>query len=137
MAIAYRDPFSQLQGELERMLATAFGPAGGVYPPVNVFDQADAYVVKVELPGVQPDKVRIDLEDNTLVLRGERAWTEPRDDAAFHRREREQGQFRRVVHMPGRLASDEAKADYRDGVLTIRVPKAKESRPRRVDIQAA
>jgi len=119
------------------MLETAFGATGTVYPPVNVFDATDAYVVKVELPGVEPGKVQIEVEDNTLGLRGERAWAEPREDAAYHRREREQGQFRRVVRMPGRLAGEEAKAEYRDGVLTIRVPKAKETRPRRVEIQAA
>ena len=108
MALVYPDPFAQLQGELERMLDAAFGHAGPsrLYPPVNVFDAGDTYVVKAELP-------------------------------AYHRRERGAGQFRRVVRIPGRLASDEAKAEYRDGVLTVRLPKAKEARPRRVQIEAA
>ena len=140
MALVYRDPFEQMQQELERMLNTAFGTAGqsaGLYPPVNVFDRGDAFVVKAEVPGVEPDKLDIEVEDDTLVLRGERAFSEPSRDAAFHRRERGHGQFRRVVRMPGRLAADEAKAQYRDGVLTVTIPKAKETRPRRVEIQAA
>jgi HSP20 family protein len=132
----YRDPFEQLQAELERMLGS-FGPSGsGLYPPVNVFDAGDAYVVKAELPGVDPSAVEIEVEDDTLVIRGERRPSEPDRDAAFHRRERGTGQFRRVVRVPTRLASDDAKAEYRDGILTVRIPKAKEARPRRVQVQA-
>jgi HSP20 family protein len=139
MAFAYRDPFWELQRELDRMLEGAFGSVGtaGVYPPVNVFDAGDAFVVKAELPGVDPSQVTIDVENETLTLRGERPFSEPSKDAAYHRRERGAGQFRRVVRLPGRLAADQAKAEYRDGVLTIRIPKAKETQPRRVQVQAA
>ena len=141
MAIVYHDPFDQLQRELERMLESAFGSvsssAVGVYPAVNLFDAGDAYVVKAELPGVEPDKIEVDVEDDTLTLRGERAFSEPKQEVAYHRRERDQGRFRRVVRIPGRVEAGEAKADYRDGVLTVRIPKAKETRPRRVEIRAA
>jgi len=140
MAIAYRDPLEQLQRELDRMLESAFGSVGasaaGVYPPVNVFDAGEEYVIKAELPGVDPGKVEVNVENETVSFRGERTFDEPNRDVAYHRREREQGQFRRVVRIPGRLASETARAEYRDGVLTIRVPKAKETRPRRVEIQA-
>jgi HSP20 family protein len=137
MALVYRDPFDQLQHELERMLNVAFGPVGrspGLYPPVNVFDQGDGFVVKAELPGVEPSRVEVNVEDDSLTLRGERAFAEPAKDAAYHRRERGQGQFRRVVRLPGRVAGQEAKAQYRDGILTVTIPKAKEARPRRVEI---
>ncbi len=139
MALVYLDPFEQLQAELEHMLDSAFGPAdpSRLYPPVNVFDAGDAYVVKAEVPGVSPDKIDIEVEGDTLTLRGERTFSEPNRDAAYHRRERGSGQFRRVVRIPGRLASDEVKAEYRDGVLTVRLPKAREARPRRVQIEAA
>jgi len=140
MAIAYRDPFEQLQVELDRMLETAFGSVGtataGVYPPVNLFDGGEDYVVKAELPGVAPEKVEIEVEDGTLVLRGERALGETRPDAAYHRRERAEGRFRRVVRVPGRVDTGAVQADYRDGVLTVRLPKAKETRPRKVTVQA-
>jgi HSP20 family protein len=136
MALAYRDPFEQLQAELDRMVNAAFGTPTGLYPLVNVFDAGEAFVVKAEVPGVEPDKVEINVEDDTLTLRGERAFADPAKEAAYHRRERGQGQFRRVIRIPGRLAADEAKATYRDGVLTVRVPKAKEARPRRVQIES-
>jgi HSP20 family protein len=137
MALVYRDPFEQLQTELDRMVNAAFGTPTGLYPLVNVFDAGDAFVVKAEVPGVDPKGVEINVEDDTLTIRGERSFTEPARDAAYHRRERGQGQFRRVVRLPGRLSSEEAKATYRDGVLTVRIPKAKETRPRRVQVETA
>ena len=137
MALVYRDPFEQLQAELDRMVDAAFGTPTGLYPLVNVFDAGDVFVVKAEVPGVDPNGVEINVEDDTLTLRGERSFTDPARDAAYHRRERGQGRFRRVVRLPGRLASDEAKATYRDGVLTVRIPKAKEARSRRVQIETA
>ena len=142
MVTSYRDPFSQLQRELERMLETTFGSVGastgGVYPPVNVFEANDAYVIKAEAPGVDPAKVEIDVQDNTLVLRGERRFEDTAEQkGAYHRREREQGQFRRVARLPGKVDGERAAASYRDGVLTVRVPKAKELQPRRVAIQSA
>ena len=137
MALVYRDPFEQLQQELDRMLGAAFGEPSGLYPPVNVFDRDDAFVVKAEVPGVTPESVEINVEEDTVTLRGERAFTEPSKDAAYHRRERGEGKFRRVVRLPGRIAGDEAKAQYRDGVLTVTVPKAKEARPRRVQVETA
>jgi HSP20 family protein len=137
MAMVYRDPFEQLQQEVERMMDAAFGSAPGLYPPVNVFDQGETFVVKAELPGVSPERIEINVEEDTFTLRGERTFAEPSRDAAYHRRERAQGQFRRVVRLPGRIATDEAKAQYRDGVLTVTIPKAKEARPRRVQVQTA
>ena len=137
MALVYRDPFEQLQTELDRMVNAAFGTPTGLYPLVNVFDAGDAFVVKGEVPGVDPKSVEINVEDDTLTIRGERSFSEPARDAAYHRRERGQGRFRRVVRLPGRLSSEEAKATYRDGVLTVRIPKAKEARPRRVQIETA
>ena len=69
-------------------------------------------------------------------MRGERVFSEPSSDAAFHRRERAQGRFRRVVRLPGHVASNDVKAELHDGVLTVRIPKAEETRPRKVPIQA-
>ena len=140
MAFVYRDPFEDLQRELERMVGSAFDPVGSwstLYPTVNVFDQGDAYVVKAEVPGIEPNQIEIHVEEDTLTLRGERAFSDPSKDAAYHRRERGHGRFRRVIRVPGRVAGDEAKAQYRNGVLTVTIPKAKEARPRRVAIEAA
>jgi HSP20 family protein len=137
--MAYRDPFSALQQELERMLGSAFGTFGpsGVYPPVDVFDTGDEFLVKAELPGVSPQDIEVSFEGDALTLRGERKLATPEADAAYHRRERSEGRFRRVVRLPGRVAGDAVGAEVRDGVLTIHVPKAAEQKPRRVDVRVA
>jgi len=135
MAFVYRGPFEQIQAELERMAEGPSGPPGGVYPPVNVFDAGDAYVVKAEIPGVVAEQIDVNVEDDMLVIRGERMAASPGEEGAYHRRERGEGRFRRVVRMPGRLATEETRAEYRDGVLTVHVAKAKERRPQRVAIQ--
>ena len=137
MAFVYRGPFEQLQAELERMVEGAFGTPGRVFPPVNVFDAGDAFVVKAELPDVTPDNVDVTVEDDVLTLRGERKLAPATGDAAYHRRERGEGRFRRVVRMPGKLSADDTHADYRDGVLTVRIGKAKEQRPQKIQIKAA
>jgi HSP20 family protein len=122
------------------MLETTFGSGAstvGVYPTVNVFDAGEEFVVKAELPGIDPEKVAIEVQDNTLVLRGERRFDDAAErNVAYHRREREQGQFRRVVRLPAKVDGDKAAAAYHAGVLSIRVPKTKETQPRRVAIQA-
>jgi len=137
MAISYRDPFAQLQRELESMLERAFGTEGpsSLYPPVNLFDAGEHYVVKAELPGVRPEDLELTVQDNTLVLRGERTLPETAQNAAYHRRERGEGQFRRVVRLPG-PTEGEPQAQFRDGVLTVRLPKASQARPRRVTIHS-
>ena len=140
MTFTYGDPFARLQYELDRMLASAFGtraPTGGVYPPVNVFDGGVEFVVKADLPGIAPEKVDVSIEGETLTLRGERTFVAPSEDAAFHRRERDQGRFRRVVRLPARVDAEALRAEYRDGVLTVHVPKAKELKPRRLEIQVS
>src|SRR5579885_3335790 len=79
----YRDPFERLQAELEQMVQqafAAFGP-GGVYPPVNVFDAGDAFVIKAELPGLDPKAIELSVEDGALTLRGERKLPEPQAGA--------------------------------------------------------
>jgi len=135
MAINYRDPFEQLQRELEGMLESAFGSegAGSLYPPVNLFDAGEHYVVKAELPGVQPGDLELTVQGNTLVLRGERKLTDRAQNGAYHRRERGEGQYRRVVRLPG-PTEGEPQAQFRDGVLTVRLPKASAAKPRRVSI---
>ena len=137
MAISYRDPFEQLQRELESMLERAFRTEGAsaLYPPVNLFDAGADYVVKAELPGVPPEDIELTVQDNTLVLRGERRLPETAQSAAYHRRERGEGQFRRVVRLPG-PTEGEPQAQFRDGVLTVRLPKASQARPRRVTIHS-
>ena len=136
-------PFAGLL-ELQDALAQAFdhpglglgrGPsAAGVFPPLNVFvDKDGGLVVRAEIPGVSPDQVHIQLEPQRLTISGER-----KPDAAgngYHRRERRFGRFSRSVQIPADLDPERATAEYREGLLTVRIEKSEAARPRKVEIR--
>lgn len=138
------DPVSGLLGlqrELERVFEKPFGidlgPSGrGVYPPVNVFADRDGYSIKMEVPGVAPENVGIEVQGRTLTVTG-KAEHETPSEGSFHRRERGTGQFSRSLQLPPDLDSARAEASCKHGVLTIRIPKREEAKPRQITIKAA
>jgi HSP20 family protein len=137
------DPVSgllALQRELDRVFDKPFGidlgPSGrGVFPPVNVFADRDGYVVKLEVPGIAPEDVNIEAEGRTLTVSGKR--TDGPQEGSFHRRERGYGQFSRSLQLPADLDATRAEATYVHGILTVRIPKKDEAKPRQISIKAA
>ena len=130
-----------LQRELERVFDKPYGfdlgPSGrGVFPPVNVFADKDGYVVKLEVPGVAPDNVAIETEGRTLTISGKREVPPP-TEGSFHRRERGTGQFSRSFQLPADVDTSRAEASYKHGILTVRVPKKEEAKPRQIAVKAA
>lgn len=130
-----------LQRELNRAFESPFrvdfGPSGrGVYPPVNVFTDRDGYVLRMEVPGVAPENVHVEAHGRTLTISGKREIN-PQEKGSFHRRERDSGEFSRSVQLPADVDSSRAEASYRHGLLTIRVPKKEEAKPRQINVQAA
>ena len=140
-----RDPLNalmRLQHEFDRVFENPRGfdmdlSGRGVFPPVNVLQDAEGnYVVRFEVPGVSPEDISIESQGRTLTLSGKReASADPK--ASFHRRERGTGQFSRSFQFPTDLALDQADASYKQGMLTIRIPKRAEAKPRQIAIQAA
>jgi HSP20 family protein len=140
-----RDPLNalmRLQHEFDRVFENPRGfdmdlSGRGVFPPVNVLQDAEGnYVVRFEVPGVSPEDITIENQGRTLILSGKReASADPK--ASFHRRERGTGQFSRSFQFPTDLALDQAEASYKQGMLTIRIPKRAEAKPRQIAIQAA
>jgi HSP20 family protein len=125
-----------LREELQRWLGAAGEQpqAAGVFPPVNIYDDGERFLVRAELPGIDKDALEVTARGNQLSIRGERVL-EPADaDAAYHRREREGGSFRRVVTLPQRVESAKVSAAYRDGVLEVVLPRTPDAQPRRVQI---
>jgi HSP20 family protein len=132
---------STLQRELEaawqRPFGSAFAPSGrGVFPPVNVFSDPDGYVLKVEVPGIAPDELKVAGQGRTLTVSGTRRRETP-EGGAFHRRERTAGQFSRSLQLPEDLDVSRTEASCKHGMLTIRIPKREEAKPRQITIQAA
>jgi HSP20 family protein len=109
----------------------------GVYPALNLSQDADSVHVRAELPGVKADDLVITMENDTLTIAGERAMPVEHDDrVSYHRREREWGKFRRSLAIPVHVDSDHVEAHYRDGILTVTLAKAPHARPKQIAVQA-
>jgi HSP20 family protein len=145
MAVVRWEPFRELaalQSEMSRWMnqvAGAGGPGNGGgtstwLPAVDVWETDDALVLSFDLPGVDEDRISVELEDNVLTVSGERERTEKNEGDRFYRYERRFGQFSRSVTLPQGVNEDEIKADYKAGVLEVRVPKPEEQKPRRIPI---
>lgn len=130
-----------LQRDLDRVfdnpLGFDFGLSGrGVYPPVNVFSDKDGYVVKMEVPGMSPENVNVEAHGRTLTISGKREATTPQG-GSFHRRERRNGEFSRSLQLPADLDLAQATATYKQGMLTVHIPKKAEAKPRQITVKAA
>ena len=133
---------STLQNEVERAFRQAFGgaqsgmatPAGAFSPALDVEESEDGFTLHVEIPGVAADEVEVSLEENVLTIAGERRFYDGKDADTFRRLERQVGRFHRAVRLPDRVDGDRVEATYRDGLLTIAVPKAEDAKPRRIQV---
>lgn len=136
-------PWIGLMNELRRDLNTAFRTddgvfqgTRGVYPPVNLHESEEGYVLTAELPGVSPDHITVSLEGSTVTLAGERKVEYPvGKGTAIHRRERPSGSFRRAFELPSEIDVDQARASHKNGVLTLTLPKAASAKPRQIAIE--
>ena len=135
------DPFPDV-GELRRRMEELFDRVSapgagvaraGVHPPVNLYETNGAYVLTAELPGLRVEDIEITVERDRLTLRGERRIDHPQD-ASLHRVERRGGAFRRTVQLPVEVDGEKVEAAYRNGVLTLRIPKAPQHQPRRINV---
>ena len=145
MAIVRWEPLRDLmttQRELDRLFREAFSPVSGEgevstrtwAPPVDIYENGDNLVLKAELPGINPDDVEIRVEDNTLYLKGERKFEKEVKEQNYHRVERSYGTFTRTFSLPNSIDSDKVAANYKDGVLTLTMPKKEEAKPKTIKI---
>lgn len=110
----------------------AFSP--GVFPAVNIYDDGESFLVRAEIPGIDKDSLEITARGEQLTLRGERVIEPAAAPASYHRRERESGQFRRVVTLPQQVDAGQVAATYRDGVLEVVLPRVTEAQPRKIQV---
>jgi HSP20 family protein len=109
--------------------------AASAWPPTNVFETKEAFVVKAEVPGLAEGDVSVSVEDEALVIRGERRSQVP-EGYKVHVRERAPVAFARKVAVPARIDFAAVTASLKDGVLTVTLPKSKESLPRQIAVKA-
>jgi HSP20 family protein len=103
-------------------------------PAVDLYEKDDYFVIKAELPGVDKKDVAIDLKDRVLTLSGERSFENEVKEENYYRRERSYGKFQRAFTLPADVDSDKIKAEFKDGLLQIEVPKPEEQKPKQVTI---
>ncbi len=106
-------------------------------PALDVIETADDYVVKASIPGINPDDLEITFTERTLTIKGEVKEEEQREGAQYHLRERRYGSFSRSLTLPTPVNADALEAKYEAGVLTLRIPKTEEVKPKRIPIKVS
>ena len=135
------DPFRELEemhDRMGRLLESTFGPPGrpmiGWSPLVDIEETEDAWVLEAELPGVRREDVNVELRDGELAITGELKERERK--GVLRRQARRTGRFDYRVTLPGDVEADKIEASLEHGVLTLRVPKAPQAQPRRIEVKA-
>ena len=103
-------------------------------PAVDIFETDNELVLKADMPDIDPKNVAIQLENGTLTLKGERRFEDQKNGRGFHRIERSYGSFTRAFSLPETVEGDKVKADYKNGVLTVTLPKKEVAKPRTINV---
>lgn len=104
-------------------------------PAVDILENNDQFVLKAEIPGMTKDDVKITLENNVLTIRGEKKNESDKKEGDYHRIERSYGSFERSFTIPGTIKVNDIDAQYKDGVLTLTLPKAEEAKPKSIEVK--
>lgn len=130
----------RLQEQLDRFFGKPLYDLGlsgpNVFPLVNVFTDENGLVVQAEVPGVKPDQLDVQVDPGRLTISGERTLNAD-EKCSYHRRERRGGRFSRTIQLPRDLDPEQAKAECRNGMLTVRIPKHAAAKPRHIEVRAA
>ncbi len=104
-------------------------------PSVDIRETDEAYTITADLPGMKKKDVKVTLSDSVLEISGERSYINKEDGSTYHRRERNHGSFSRSFHLPETVLEDKITAIFKDGILSVEVPKAEEVKPKSHEIK--
>jgi HSP20 family protein len=104
-------------------------------PVVDLYEEKDDIVVKAELPGIEKDKIEVNLADHTLTIRGEKKKEEEIKEENYYRSERSYGSFVRTLELPKDVHADKVKATFKNGILEVRLPKTEEAKTKEVKVK--
>lgn len=140
MIMRFSNPFEallQFQKQLDARLASDWlgdsTAAMGAYPPINIFQQGHDFVAVVELPGVRREDLSIEAKDGTIRISGKKTL-DYGEGVSIHRRERLEGTFDRTITLPVQIDPDRIKAEYKDGILALFIPRAESDKPRSIQV---
>ncbi|MDB6057915.1 MAG: heat shock protein Hsp20 [Verrucomicrobiales bacterium] len=133
-----------LRDEIDHMFDRAFGQffesptqtqlGSGWVPGVDLYEDKDAFTVKCELPGMKKEEIDISLHEGFLTISGERKHEEQKTTGEVYRTERYEGRFSRSLSLPSKVNAEKINATYKDGVLTVVLPKAEEAKPKQIQV---
>jgi HSP20 family protein len=113
-----------------------FGDVGaGVFPPINITQDDDTFYLRAEVPGIKPNELSISAVRNRVSLAGKREIQREHERVSYHRKERAEGSFNRTVTLPSEVDAGRVDARYADGILTLTLPKAEETKPRQITVR--
>jgi HSP20 family protein len=132
---------SDLRDEIDRLFESPLAELtrtsqllSGWTPPIDLFEDKDSFIVRAELPGMKKEDIDLSLHEGSLSISGERK-SEDNQEAEAYRAERFFGRFQRTIAFPALVAAEQVKAQYKDGILTVRLPKTEEAKPKHIDVK--
>ena len=146
MSIVRWDPFrdvAALQDRINRIFSESFGSSrdldddSGLYdwrPPVDIYETAEGFILKVELAGIEKEDVTVEVKDNVLTLKGERLLDPEIKDEQYYRKERTFGKFQRSFTLQESIRPESVKASFKNGILTITVPRPAQEKTKQVTV---
>jgi HSP20 family protein len=133
--------FTNVRDGMNRLFDSTFGDFtrameyfNGWTPALDLYEDKEKFIVKVELPGMKREDIDISFEDGALVISGERKYDEKSGDSETYRSERYFGRFYRTLALPKAVQSEKANATYKDGILTVALPKSEEAKPKQIRV---
>lgn len=137
-----RDPFPEMQADMDSMLSLLSGrwngmaPVEGFSPSLNLSETNSEVRITMDVPGMKPEEIDVEVTGDRVRIRGEHKEEKEEKGRTFHRIERRTGSFSRFVELPSAVNEEKIAAEYRDGVLTLILPKAEEAKTHRVTVKA-
>ena len=135
-------PLDMFRKEVDSLFDQFLGNDGGwsmplsFRPSTNLAETEEGYEVSVELPGLKPEDFNVELKEGQLWISGEKKEEHEDKGKNYHHIERRYGQFRRVIPLPDAVDTENVDAEYKDGILRIRVAKSESAKPRRIEVKA-
>jgi len=121
---------------LDTVAGETFGDVGaGVFPPINITQDDDNFYLRAEIPGIKPAELSISALRNRVSISGKREIPREHERVSYHRKERSEGAFNRAVTLPTEVDAERVDARYADGILTLKLPKAEQAKPRQISVK--
>lgn len=135
---------SDLRDEIDRLFEAPLSELGrlpsvlsGWTPAIDLIENKENVIVRAELPGMKKEDIEVNLHEGTLNITGERKSEKKGEEGGLYRSERFFGRFQRAISLPAAVAGDKVKAEYKDGILTVTLPKTEEAKPKQIDVSVS